>query len=205
MQRCGILVITCVVLLSSSSCVEHTPEQSLPAAPTRAPAKLDGITSNHAVSDSGAETSPVRDLPVTMTARVAHSEVQAERAIQLAIELNIGRGWRVHASNSSGPFVPLSVKLEDAQGTSLVGDINFPESKLRLASGVEEHVYEDEALIEVNFGENNPRIAEGQTIRCTVEYQACNQFRCLPPEMRMIEIELRDGAVAEGLEVSQEN
>jgi thiol:disulfide interchange protein DsbD len=122
--------------------------------------------------------------PVSATGYVSLSNVPQGGTAQLAIELTIREPWHVNANPASEEFlVPTEVVIEPPAGITVRGvvypkgvekTLAFAEGTLRLYEGV----VLVGAVIDVA-----PDVALGTaSIKCTVNYQACDNEKCLLPQ-----------------------
>jgi DsbC/DsbD-like thiol-disulfide interchange protein len=101
--------------------------------------------------------------------------------IELVIEVRIAPGWHIYAADGpTGSGIPTSLAWKLPDGVEPAGEWQYPETA-RVAEGQAE-------IYEGNLRFRRPlRITERAKpgpleIHCELTYQACNAFRCQPPE-----------------------
>jgi DsbC/DsbD-like thiol-disulfide interchange protein len=132
---------------------------------------------------NAADPQPVAtsDEPVQATMRLNNSASLSGDSFQLFIDVRIAPGWHIYAADGeSGPFAPTVLKLQLPAEIEMAGDWTYPEMQRRMESGIPADVYEGNVSFRADLKLLQAFPAESQTIRCRLEYQACNQFRCLP-------------------------
>jgi thiol:disulfide interchange protein DsbD len=122
-------------------------------------------------------------------------------AIEVEIELDVLDGWHINSNRPNEDFmVPTVLNLPASPGIE-VNAIRYPEAKsVKLSfSETELAVYEDDFDIDLVLVAA-PGALQGQTLRGTLRFQACNDQICLPPASVAIAIPLPrgDGKTAAG-------
>jgi thiol:disulfide interchange protein DsbD len=114
--------------------------------------------------------------------------------VELVIEARIAPGWHIYAADGpAGSGIPTSLTWKLPDGVEPAGEWQYPKT----ARGAEEQT----EIYEGNLRFRRPlRITERAKagpleIRCELTYQACNAFRCQPPES--LELSARGEVVAE--------
>jgi DsbC/DsbD-like thiol-disulfide interchange protein len=131
------------------------------------------------------------DEPVQATMRLSNSGSLSGDSFQLFIDVRIAPGWHIYAADGeSGPFAPTRLTLQIPSGVEMAGDWTYPEMQRRMESGTLADVYEGNVSFRADLKLSQSFPQESQTIRCSFEYQACNQFRCLPATTRDLNFRL---------------
>lgn len=102
---------------------------------------------------------------------------------ELVITIKIHQGFHIYANVSDkDPFIPTDFKLELPEGVSKDGGMKMPAPK-RLDNG-ETTVYEGECVFRQRLTGNG-----AGKMRCTINYQCCDNTICLTPAVKVMEFE----------------
>lgn len=139
----------------------------------------------------GQSTVAKADEPVQAMIRLNSNEFASGGFVQLFIDLRITPGWHVYAANSdSGPYAPTALELELPEGVEMARGWTYPETRTNVGSGILAQVYEGDVSFRADLKMLKAFPEKKQTIQCRIEYQACNQFRCLQVVTRELRISL---------------
>ena len=128
------------------------------------------------------------DEPVQASMRLSE---MTEDSFQLFIDVRIAPGWHIYAADGeSGPFAPTVLELQLPTGVEMAGKWKYPEMQPRIESGTLADVYEGNVSFRADLKLRKSFPETNQTIQCRLEYQACNQFRCLPTTTRDLKFSL---------------
>lgn len=188
---CGIVcVITCLCGCSDDSSKQQPLELGSHTAQDEA-IRPTSLESNPIVQSTGAKA----DEPVQAMIRLSRNPIASEDSLQLCIDLRITPGWHIYAvDGDSGPYSPTAFELELPEGAEIAGEWTYPDTQTHVGSGVLAQVYEGNVSFRADLRLRSSISAENQTIRCRIEYQACNQFRCLQVMTRELKISLNQSA-----------
>lgn len=183
-SACLLLVISPSLL----SCANVNPRSTRTAAPSQA------VTSQLSREDPpSTDRSPTSS--VTASLRTDKLDVPPGGEFNAIIDLRIAPGWYIYAADRpAAEAIPASIRLELPSGIESAGEGSSPEpTTTSSATGEPRFIYNSDSLATFH---RPLRTATGappgpKTIRCTVEYQACNRFMCEPPARVTLETTVR--------------
>jgi DsbC/DsbD-like thiol-disulfide interchange protein len=125
------------------------------------------------------EATPTK--PVVAQAALRPAAARNGSPVELIIEVHIAPGWHIYAADgSTGSAIPTSLKWKLPDGVEAAGQWQYPKA----ARGAEEQA----EIYEGNLTFRRPlRITQRAKpgpleLHGELTYQACNAFRCRPPE-----------------------
>jgi len=127
---------------------------------------------------------------VTVDTRLSTDRIVAGSTAQIAVVLHIQEGWHINSNRPTYDYlIGTAFGLRPREGM-IISDIRYPmgnQVKLDFAESALE-VYEGTITIftSVRFSEKVPRGVD--TLRGTLEVQACNDQVCLPPSVIDVDI-----------------
>ncbi|RMG71140.1 MAG: thiol:disulfide interchange protein, partial [Nitrospirae bacterium] len=134
----------------------------------------------------------------------ATDRVNTGSTFQIAIEMQIKKGWHINSNKPSNEFaIPTAVKLDPPQGISIT-DITFPEHQIMTLKSVGKvEIFSGKDYIIIN-GRADETLKPGTyKIPATFTYQACSDEVCLPPVDKTITFRL--DIVPEGTPIKRLN
>lgn len=173
----------CLLLVTSFSllsCANHNPQST----PTGDPAPSQPVASQ-AFQTNGPSTDRSPTSSVTASLRTDRLDVPPGGEFNAIIDLRIAPGWYIYAADRpAAEAVPTSIRLELPPGIESAGEGSSPEpATTGSATGDLRFIYNSNSIATfqrplrtVTGAPTGPK-----TIRCTIEYQACNRFMCDPP------------------------
>lgn len=188
---CGIVwVIPCLC-----GCSDYSSKQQ-PLEPGSHAAQDDAINPTSLESNSVVQsTEPKADEPVQAMIRLSRNPIASEDSLQLFVDLRITPGWHIYAADGdAGPASPTAFELKLPAGVEMAGEWTYPETQTHVGSGILAQVYEGNVSFRADLKVRKSIFVENQTIRCRIEYQACNNFRCLQVTTRELKISLNRSA-----------
>ena len=145
-----------------------------------------------AAGATGAEDSSDEDDPVTVTAMPGEVSLEGEDgAARVDVTLKIDEGFHVNAAQTSSQWlVPTRLSLQGAEGVEL--EVSYPEpAKGEFAFADEAlSVYEERATLSATLrrtADDRDAVKPG---RLVLEYQACDDSRCLTPRSVTVPVTL---------------
>ena len=134
---------------------------------------------------AGETVGPDEDEPiVTPELLFSLSKAYPGSELKAALVLNIKEGWHINSDNPEDEFlIPTRVNFDVPEGVE-VKKIIFPQAKYMRFAFSEDSllVYEGQAVIGVVLKIGDAVTGPEASISGEVNYQACNDFSCLPPE-----------------------
>jgi DsbC/DsbD-like thiol-disulfide interchange protein len=129
------------------------------------------LESNPIVQSTGAKAVE----PVQAKIRLSRNAIASEDSLQLFIDLRITPSWHIYAvDGDSGPYSPTAFELELPSGVEMAGEWTYPDTQTYVGSGILAQVYEGNVSFRADLKLRKSISVENQTIRCRIEYQACN-------------------------------
>lgn len=111
--------------------------------------------------------------------RLGETSQENGTAMQLFVDISITQGWHIYAADADyGPFSPTVVELKFPDGVEMSGEWIRPEATPLIGSGAMAEVYMGNVTFQANLKLSPTFLSNNQTIRCRLQYQACNEFRC---------------------------
>jgi DsbC/DsbD-like thiol-disulfide interchange protein len=130
--------------------------------------------------------------PVSASLRVVKSDLHRSDEFNLVIDVQIAAGWHIYAiDRRAGAAAPTKIHLQLPKGLESTEKWTSPEPMLSPAlQGEPVFVYEGNAkfLCSVRVLPDAPLTKV--PVRCTLVYQACDQFSCRPPEEVALETDV---------------
>jgi DsbC/DsbD-like thiol-disulfide interchange protein len=131
------------------------------------------------------ELSKTKSLfPVTASFRVEKTEVCRGEEFNVVVDMRITAGWHIYAMDRpAGASAATRIQLELPEGFESTGKWTSPDPML--VTPLTEHpvfVYDGNAEFKSAVRVLQNAALARRTLRCTIVYQACNQFTCQPPE-----------------------
>lgn len=188
---CGFVwAITCLC-----GCSDYSSKQQ-PLEPGSHLAQDDATTPTSLESNPVVQSTVAKgDEPVQAMIRLSRNAIASEDSLQLFIDLRVVPGWHIYAADGdSGPYSPTAFELELPAGVEFAGEWTYPETQTLVGSGILAQVYEGNVSFRADLKVRKSISAETQTIRCRIEYQACNQFRCLQVTTQELKITFNQSA-----------
>ncbi len=112
------------------------------------------------------------------------------RAVLLHIDLQIAPEWYVHAADPR--FLsqhPLTVSVIEDSGFALDGELQFPEPVIENGQAI----YRDRVRIQGRLVSTRQTEAGLRRLQLVVNYQACSETQCKPPQSAMVAAEVSLG------------
>ena len=126
------------------------------------------------------EKAPVEKLSVKDY--LSLDKVQLGSQFQIAIVVEIAKGWHVNANPAKGGFIATEVILPEAPHLTF-GEVVYPAGDvLKLGSIGEAPVYHDTITIGIQADLSQTAPVGLSTLDFQLRYQACNDEQCLLPE-----------------------
>jgi DsbC/DsbD-like thiol-disulfide interchange protein len=140
------------------------------------------------------ELSKTKSLfPVTASFRVEKTELGRGEEFNVVVDMRIAAGWHIYAMDRpTGASAATRIHLELPEGFESVRKWTSPEPTL--VTPLTEQpvfVYDGNAKFKSVVRVLKNAASARTTLRCTIVYQACNQFTCQPPEKISLESEVR--------------
>jgi DsbC/DsbD-like thiol-disulfide interchange protein len=124
---------------------------------------------------------PTPTKPVVAQAALRPAATRNGSKLELAIEVHIAPGWHIYAAEGpTGNAIPTSLKWKLPDGVEAAGEWQYPKTD----RGAEEQaeIYEGKVTFRRPLWITE-RAQPGPLELCgELTYQACNAFRCRPPE-----------------------
>ncbi|MCF8275856.1 MAG: thioredoxin family protein [Flavobacteriales bacterium] len=115
---------------------------------------------------------------------------------ELSFSATVDKGWHVYALNEKGQesMTATVINFQPLSGAELTGDPSQPEpiSEYDSIIGEQLNYFYDQAV----FTQKVRLLSSPSSVKGSIEFSACNENGCLPPELVDFEFEL-SGAVAE--------
>ena len=109
-------------------------------------------------------------------------KVQPGSQFQIAVVVEIAKGWHVNANPAKEGFIATQITLPDAPHLAF-GEVVYPAGDvLKLASIGEAPVYHDTITIGIQADLSQTAPVGLRTLDFQLQYQACNDEQCLLPE-----------------------
>ena len=126
------------------------------------------------------EKVPVEKLSVKN--HLSLDRVQPGSQFQIAVVVEIAKGWHVNANPAKEGFIATQITLPDAPHLTF-GEVVYPAGDvLKLASIGEAPVYHDTITIGIQADLSQTAPVGLSTLGFQLQYQACNDEQCLLPE-----------------------
>ena len=138
-------------------------------------------------------------VPLRTRVELSVAQPAPGQDFQIAVHLEIGAGWHINANPASSPvMLPTSLTV-NADLPLAIHRIEYPVPTSLYAAALGEtlDVYLDGATLraDVQLQPQTPPGQQGQ-LRLLVQYQACDDTRCLPPAEVLETVELKVAAPA---------
>jgi DsbC/DsbD-like thiol-disulfide interchange protein len=131
---------------------------------------------------------PTPDNPVTFTASIEPQVAKPGERIALKIYGHVLSTWHIYSADGpSGVAFPTRFRLSLPDEIQKDGEWVYPRPELEMSphGPISKYVHEFQASVDLRLADS---VSEGTIeLKCSVEYQACNLSRCLPPKtLRLI-------------------
>ena len=172
-------------------------EKSAPSLPTATDDQEENVTIEQSTFRPLIPTAPPQAgfnkdeklKPMSVKIYPMYDKLPRGEKVLIAVELKIREGWHVNANPASPDFLKsTAVKLKTEQKVKLTR-VKYPEHEELQVIGFDEpyHVYDGSVmvygLLEIDAAER----AEKAKLEFEVEFQACNEKECLPPDRVVME------------------
>ena len=126
------------------------------------------------------EKAPVEKLSVKDY--LSLDKVQPGSQFQIAVVVEIAKGWHVNANPAKEGFIATQITVPDAPHLAF-GEVVYPAGDvLKLGSIGEAPVYHDTITIGIQADLSQTALVGLSTLDFQLQYQACNDEQCLLPE-----------------------
>ncbi len=121
----------------------------------------------------------------------ATDKVNAGSTFQIAIEMNIKKGWHINSNKPSNEFaIPTEVKFKLPRGIRIT-EITFPEHEIMTLKSVGRvEIFSGKFYIIITGHAAETLMPGEYKLPATLTYQACNDAVCLPPTSKTITFNL---------------
>ncbi|MCL6220903.1 protein-disulfide reductase DsbD N-terminal domain-containing protein, partial [Zunongwangia pacifica] len=129
--------------------------------------------------------------PISFTNEVKQVEGDT---YELIITASIDGAWHLYSQHvGEGGPIPTTFTFEDTKGLKLIGNVKEPEGHTVHDPVFEMQIkfFEQEAIFKQQFRLTNTTV---KTINFAVEYMACNDTQCLPPETKNFSVSFNNSA-----------
>ena len=133
-------------------------------------------------SAAAAVTTPADSL-VSMRVELPAQQPVAGEAFAVAVHLDIRPGWHINANPPSGDLlIPTSLTL-NADWPLDFAHVRYPTGRSQAFPALAEtlSVYEDQVSLWADLSLPTAAAGTAGYVRFLVQYQACDEIRCLPP------------------------
>ncbi|PHQ35116.1 protein-disulfide reductase DsbD domain-containing protein [Rhodopirellula bahusiensis] len=122
---------------------------------------------------------------VTVSASFPRQDVVSNEVVSVLVETKIAPGFHIYGDlPSPGPFTPFSIEGSTDDQSLTIGPASIPETS-DTADGKPIHRDSLSASLPIRFSELQ---AANYRVTIKVQFQACNDLVCLPPESCTIEL-----------------
>jgi DsbC/DsbD-like thiol-disulfide interchange protein len=124
---------------------------------------------------------PTPKNPFVAKAELRPAARSADDTVELVIEARTAPGWHIYAvGDSPAGTIPTSVEVKLPRGVEPAGPWKYPQAKP--GQDGQGGIYEGKLqfLRRLQITENAPK--GPIEVQCELTYQACDPFRCRPPE-----------------------
>ena len=124
---------------------------------------------------------PTLENPFVAKAELRPAARSADDTVELVIEARTAPGWHIYAvGDSPAGTIPTSVEVKLPRGVEPAGPWKYPQAKP--GQDGQGGIYEGKLqfLRRLQITENAPK--GPIEVQCELTYQACDPFRCRPPE-----------------------
>ncbi|MEE2658687.1 MAG: DUF255 domain-containing protein [Candidatus Latescibacterota bacterium] len=140
-----------------------------------------------ALSDFYEDLTPVPRNETVNVVNVSLGEPRRERGDHYTIDvrLSIAEGWHVNANSASADLIPTSVTVNSPDLDVTVEGIDYPPAEALFFSALQESLAVYEGVTEIPVRLRVGPATEGDRVNLLIQYQACDDSRCLAPEEAM--------------------
>ena len=179
-------------LLTVSGCEQAADRETIPENSTTAP-QLEGEADFPAESQQETALKAVdrsEGEQVSVLLELPAEEVKPGMSFPLTVRFKIAPLWEIRDLNAQPANVATQIKLELPDGFQQEADWQAPPTGRSLASDshpVYSGQVEFRQMIQVA-----PQVTPGEyDVSCQVQYQACDEFRCLSPVQKKLQVTVR--------------
>lgn len=132
------------------------------------------------------------DGPIAIQTRLSQSDAKPGQQIELRVTLSVDDGWHVYADNPDVSFVVPTTVDVSTTAAIIVGSVSSPEPERKSDSVIDSEVkvYTGNVPLTVPLTVVDSAAEGVAKLKVTVKYQACDDRRCLKPEVRTIDLVL---------------
>jgi DsbC/DsbD-like thiol-disulfide interchange protein len=124
---------------------------------------------------------PTPKNPFVAKAAMRPAAGSAGDTLELVIEARTAPGWHIYAAGDSpGGTIPTSLEVKLPRGVEPAGPWQYPQAKLGQEG--QGGIYEGKLLFRRRLQIRENAQQGPIEIQCELTYQACDPFRCRPPE-----------------------
>ena len=150
---------------------------------------LKGLNGNQIAPPSGADV-------VKSSASISSKEgIIPQRPFDVKVQLKIAEGWHINANPASQELlIPTTVSVSPDEAVEVLS-VKYPEGKLLDLSFNDQPIFVYEGIVTIQMKLNlKPDISREKAfpINLDLEYQACDDQRCLPPSTSTIQLTPND-------------
>lgn len=150
-------------------------------APTSAPRAGKPGSSADLPNTGALKEEPTPEKPVVAAALLHPVKGSAGDTLDLVVEIRIAAGWHIYAVDApAGSALPTSIVEKLPQGIEVAGDWQYPKAARspEAPGGIYEGRLTFRRLLQISERAQAGRFE----VSCQLTYQACDPFRCLPPQ-----------------------
>lgn len=143
------------------------------------------VVTNWTISHGRPVSAQSESGEVTLSASFPERDIAVSETVSVLVETKISPGFHLYgALPSQGPFTPFSIEGSTDDQSLTIGPASIPEAS-DTADGKPIHRDSLSASLPVRFSELQ---AANYRVTIKVQFQACNDLVCLPPETCTIEL-----------------
>ncbi len=141
------------------------------------------------------------DTKVSAKGYINLDRVQPGSQFQIAIVVDIAKGWHINAYPAGESLSPTEIVLHQAPNISF-GEVSYPTGDmLEIASVGEVSVYHDTIAIGIPATLSQDSPIEQMTLDLVLNYQACSDEQCLLPETLDISVPINVVSIEETVQL----
>lgn len=132
----------------------------------------------------GAQGAEAKDRPVKVKIYPYFDKLERGGKCPIAVEITIDKEWHINANPSMPDFLmPTELKVTSKHKVKMT-KVSYPKHELLNVQGFDEpyHVYSDKVIIYCQLEVDAAEAAEAAELEIRLNYQACNQSTCMPPD-----------------------
>lgn len=132
---------------------------------------------------------PNNDEPVMLGAGIAPAQLQPGGEAVIEVRAKMAPTWHIYATDQPPPSIATSFDLQLPDGVASAGDWQFEPAEVTSIAGETAFVYHDVISFRKRLSVGSDVPPGTLEIICAVQYQACTDSACLPPNTTTLAVE----------------